>query len=46
MITNRMIDRAYSDLKLTCAGIRNDCFGLLVPERDYNVPSGSIIEHT
>lgn len=38
MITERMIDQAYSDLKETCGGVPNDYFGLLVLERDYNVP--------
>lgn len=38
MITDRMIDQAFSDLKLTCGGVRNDYFGLLALERDYKVP--------
>ncbi|MCL5096831.1 MAG: AIPR family protein [Candidatus Omnitrophica bacterium] len=38
MLTERMIDQAYSDLKETCGGVRNDYFGLLVLERDYKVP--------
>jgi hypothetical protein len=38
MITDKMIDQAYSDLKATCGGVRNDYFGLLVLEKDYKVP--------
>ncbi len=28
-ITDRDIDQAFSDLKKTCGGVRNDYFGLL-----------------
>ncbi len=43
MITDRMIDQAYSDLKDTCGGVRNDYFGLLVLERDYKVPREQVL---
>ncbi len=36
-ITERMIDQAYSDLKSTCGGVRNDYFGLLYLEREFGV---------
>jgi hypothetical protein len=38
MITDRSIDQAYSDLKATCDGRREDYFGLLYLEREYRVP--------
>ncbi|MCX8156049.1 MAG: AIPR family protein [Verrucomicrobiae bacterium] len=38
MITEKMLDQTYSDLKSTCGGRREDYFGLLVLERDYKVP--------
>ena len=38
MITDRNIDQAYSDLKATCDGRREDYFGLLYLEREYRVP--------
>lgn len=33
-----MIDQAYSDLRASCGGVREDYFGLLYLEREYNVP--------
>jgi AIPR protein len=38
LITDKMIDQAYSDLKSTCGGVRNDYFGLLVLETEYKIP--------
>ncbi len=38
MITNRLIDQAFSDLKLNCGGIREDYFGLLYLEQEYKLP--------
>ena len=38
MINNRSIDQAFSDLRSTCGGVREDYFGLLYLERDYKVP--------
>jgi hypothetical protein len=32
-----MIDQAYSDLKGTCGGVRNDYFGLLYLEREFEL---------
>ena len=36
-ITNQMIDQAYSDLKATCGGVRNDYFALIYLEREFRV---------
>ena len=36
-ITDRVIDQAFSDLSKTCGGVRNDYFGLLYLEREFNV---------
>ncbi|MGA2035254.1 MAG: hypothetical protein ABSG68_23655 [Thermoguttaceae bacterium] len=36
-ITDRAIDQAFSDLKTTCGGVRNDYFGLLYLEQEYGV---------
>lgn len=38
MINNRLIDQAYSDLRSICGGVREDYFGLLYMEQEYNVP--------
>jgi hypothetical protein len=38
MINDRMIDQAYSDLKATCGGVRNDYFGLLYLEKECGLP--------
>jgi hypothetical protein len=38
MITARMIDQAYSDLKATCGGVREDYFGLLYLQQEHKVP--------
>jgi hypothetical protein len=37
-ITDQTIDQAYSDLKSTCKGVRNDYFGLVYLENEFNVP--------
>lgn len=37
MITDRTIDQAFSDLKNTCGGVRNDYFGLLYLEQEFGV---------
>ena len=38
MITKRMVDQAYSDLKEICGGVREDYFGLLYLESEHAVP--------
>jgi hypothetical protein len=38
MITDRSVDQAFSDLKGTCGGLREDYFGLLYLEREHRVP--------
>jgi hypothetical protein len=38
MINDRTIEQAYSDLKPTCGGIREDYFGLLYLEQEHKVP--------
>ncbi|NBV25299.1 MAG: hypothetical protein EBS05_25715 [Proteobacteria bacterium] len=38
MITNRLIDQSYSDLRNTCGGVREDYFGLLYLEQEHKVP--------
>lgn len=37
-ITDQAIDQAYSDLKGTCKGVRNDYFGLVYIENEFNLP--------
>src|SRR5262245_10458692 len=34
-ITDRAIDKAFSDLKSSCGGVRNDYFGLLFLEQEF-----------
>jgi hypothetical protein len=36
-ITDREIDQAFSDLKQSCGGVRNDYFGLLYLEEEFNL---------
>jgi hypothetical protein len=36
-ITDREIDQAFSDLKSTCGGVRNDYFGLLYLEDEFDI---------
>ncbi len=36
-ITDRAIDQAFSDLKKTCGGVRNDYFGLLYLEQEFGI---------
>jgi hypothetical protein len=38
MITERQIDQTCSDLRSTCGGVREDYFGLVYLEREYNIP--------
>ena len=38
MINDRLIDQAFSDLRSTCGGVREDYFGLLYLEKEHNVP--------
>ena len=38
MINDRLIDQAFSDLRTTCGGIREDYFGLLYLEQELKVP--------
>jgi hypothetical protein len=38
MISDRLIDQAFSDLHTTCGGVREDYFGLLYLEREHAVP--------
>jgi adenine-specific DNA-methyltransferase len=44
LITDQMIDQAYSDLKDTCSGVRNDYFGLCYLETELEVPRTKAIE--
>jgi AIPR protein len=37
-INNQAIDQAYSDLKATCKGNRNDYFGLVYLENEFRIP--------
>lgn len=37
-VTDQAIDQAYSDLKVTCKGVRNDYFGLVYLEDEFNIP--------
>ncbi len=38
MITDHKIDQAYSDLRGTCGGVREDYFGLLYLEQEHGIP--------
>jgi hypothetical protein len=38
MITDQKIAQAYSDLRETCGGLKDDYFGLLYLEQEHNVP--------
>lgn len=42
-ITDLLIDQAYSDLKRSCGGVRNDYFGLLYLEQEHDVPRGKAV---
>src|SRR5271169_3995350 len=37
MITDRLIDQAFSDLRSACGGVREDYFGLLYLEREHKL---------
>jgi hypothetical protein len=36
-ITDRAIDQAFSDLRVSCGGVRNDYFGLLYLEQEFDL---------
>jgi hypothetical protein len=38
MINDRRLDQAYSDLRSSCGGVREDYFGLLYLEQEHKVP--------
>jgi hypothetical protein len=38
MITQQQVDQAYSDLRTTCGGTREDYFGVRYLEHEHNVP--------
>lgn len=38
MITDRLIDQAFSDLRETCGGVREDYYALLYLEQEHHVP--------
>ncbi len=42
-ITDQHIDTAYSDLKKTCGGVRNDYFGLIYLEQEHDVPRAKAV---
>jgi hypothetical protein len=44
-ITDRAIDQAFSDLKNSCFGVRNDYFGLLYIEQEFGVERDRAIAH-
>src|SRR5713226_1394657 len=44
-ITDRAIDQAFSDLKKSCGGVRNDYFGLLYLEQEFDVERDRAILH-
>jgi len=43
-ITDRAIDQAFSDLKITCGGVRNDYFGLLYLMQEFGLERERAIE--
>ena len=44
-VTDQAIDQAYSDLKGTCGGVRNDYFGLVYLEAEFGVPRDEARNH-
>jgi hypothetical protein len=38
MISQQQVDQAFTDLRATCGGLREDYFGLLYLEREHGVP--------
>lgn len=42
-ITDHMIDQAYSDLRGQCGGVRNDYFGLLYLEKEFELDREEVI---
>ena len=45
MINDRLIDQAFSDLRSTCGGVREDYFGLLYLEQEHNLPRERALNH-
>jgi AIPR protein len=43
MINDRLIDQAFSDLRSTCGGVREDYFGLLYLEQEHSVPRSKAV---
>jgi len=43
---DKMIDQAFSDLKTECGGVRNDYFGLIYIEDEYEVPRDKAVNQT
>lgn len=37
VITDQIIDQAFSDLKSQCGGVRNDYFGLVYLQREFEI---------
>lgn len=38
MISQQQVDQAFTDLRATCGGLREDYFGPLYLEREHDVP--------
>ena len=38
MISQQQVDQAFTDLRATCGGLREDYFGLLYLESEHGVP--------
>ena len=45
MINDRLIDQAFSDLRSTCGGVREDYFGLLYLEQEHNLSREKALNH-
>jgi hypothetical protein len=43
LISDKMIDQAFSDLKQTCYGVRDDYFGLCYLETEFEVPRAKAV---
>jgi hypothetical protein len=43
VITDQIIDQAFSDLKNQCGGVRNDYFGLVYLQREFEIDRGQAI---
>lgn len=44
-ISEKMIDQAYSDLKEKCGGVRNDYYGLLYLEKEFEISQDEAINY-